>query len=433
MTLLKIYEKKDLTSELRKKLISRESALDESAYDVARDIIADVESRGEAAVLEYTKKFDGADLDGLLAKPEEFDFAEKQLSSSLKKAFEKAAENITEFHMIQKKALMDHETIVSGTRLGFKYVPVGSAGCYVPGGKASYPTSVLMGVIPARIAGIEEPLVITPPDRDGNIMPAVLFAAKLAGTGRILKSGGAQGVAAAAFGLGGPPAQVIAGPGNRFVTAAKALLTARGILRMDMPAGPSEVVVIADSSATPAFVASDMLSQAEHGEDSPAILVTDSREMAEVVARELEKGISDRPARREMKETSIRDHSYAIVFDSIDECIDFSNEYGPEHLEICTANPEDDLNKITSAGSIFVGHFAPVALGDYYSGTNHVLPTGGAAGFYSGLGVDVFMKRLTWQYPSRESLKAAKDHIMEMSIAEGLDQEHGHSVAVRFE
>ncbi len=433
MELLKIYQQSEVTPQKRKELISRESAMDEGAYTIARDIIADVEKRGEQAVFDYTEKFDGIKLKSLLATEAEFDAAEKLLSPELKTAFEKAAKNIHDFHILQRESLKDQETVVEGTRLGFKYVPVDSAGCYVPGGKASYPTSVLMGVIPARIAGVEEPLIITPPDKDGSLMPAVLFAAKLAGTKRILKSGGAQGIAAAAFGLGGPPAQVIAGPGNRFVTAAKALLTSRGILRMDMPAGPSEVVVIADDSANAKFVASDMLSQAEHGEDSPAILVTTSQKLAEEVDREIAQGIKDRPARKDMKETSIRDHSYAIVFDSMDECVRFSNEYGPEHLEICTENPEAILARITSAGSIFVGNYAPVALGDYYSGTNHVLPTGGAAGFYSGLGVDVFMKRLTWQYPTRHSLEDAKKHIVEMSIAEGLDQEHGHSVTVRFE
>ena len=433
MSLLKIYEKKELTPGLRKKLLQRESALDQSAFEIAAKIIEDVEKRREDAVLEYTEKFDGVRLKSLLAAPEEFAAGEKSLDEDLKGAFRQAAENIAEFHRIQKDSLQDREITRRGTRLGIRYLPVDQAGVYVPGGKAAYPSSVLMGVIPARIAGIEEPLILTPPDKTGSVLPAVLFAASLAGTGRILKSGGAQGIAAAAFGLGGKPAQVIVGPGNRFVTAAKSLLTSRGLIRMDMPAGPSEVLVIADDSANAVFVASDMLSQAEHGEDSPAILVTTSRKLAEAVDRELERGIAERPARAEMKRTSIEKESCAIVFDSLAECIDFSNEYGPEHLEICTSDPERDLAEITSAGSIFVGHYAPVALGDYYSGTNHVLPTGGSAGAYSGLGVDTFMKRLTWQYPTKESLGDAKEAILRMSISEGLDQEHGHSVAVRFE
>lgn len=433
MGILKIFQSNQLTREERQKLLQRESALDQKAFEIARSILEDVETRGEAAVIELTRKLDGVELDSLLVKKEEFDRAEKSLAPELKEAFTQAAENIRTFHQLQKDILKDTETNLMGTRLGFKYLPVDQAAVYVPGGKASYPSSVLMGVIPALIAGVKSPLILTPPAPDGSVMPAILFAAKLAGTDRVLKAGGAQGIGAAAFGLAGPPAQVIVGPGNRYVTAAKSLLTSRGLIRMDMPAGPSEVLVIADKSANPVFVASDMLSQAEHGEDSPAILVTDSMELAEAVSRELEKGIADRPARASMKKTSIVEHSCAIVYGNLEEAIQFSNDYGPEHLEICTENPDQVLEKITSAGSIFVGHYAPVALGDYFSGTNHVLPTGGSAGYYSGLGVDTFMKRLTWQYPTRESLEKAKDHIVRMSVSEGLDQEHGHSVTVRFE
>ncbi len=431
--LLKIYSHSEITPQLRRKLISRESALDEKAFDVARNIIHDVETRGEEAVLEYTEKFDGARLTSLMVSEEEFAMSRNLLSSELKGAFEKAAHNIRTFHQLQRNALENRSTSIAGTKIGYRYIPVDYAAAYVPGGKASYPSSVLMGIIPAIIAGVEQPLIITPPDRNGKILPAVLFAAELAGTRRILKAGGAQGIAAAAFGLAGSPAQVVVGPGNRFVTAAKSLLTSRGILRMDMPAGPSEVIIIADKTANPLYIASDLLSQAEHGEDSPAILLTDSEELARATAEEVEKGIQDRPSRKEMKSESIRHHSYAIVFSSIADCVSFSNEYGPEHLEICTANPERELETITSGGSVFMGHYAPVALGDYFSGTNHVLPTGGAARFYSGLGVDVFLKRITWQHPTRESLEAAKEEILLMSKAEGLDQEHGHSVAVRFE
>ncbi len=432
MSLLTIYNNKDLTTEKKLELISRESALDESAYSIASGIIADVEKRRDAAVIEYTEKFDGVRLDSVVLPAAEIEKAAARLDPELKKAFDQAAENIYEFHKLQKENLVSRETTVRGTRLGFSYMPVECAAVYVPGGKASYPTSVLMGVIPAKIAGVKEIILITPPSKDGGVMDAVLYACKVAGVTQIIRAGGAQGIAAAAFGLGGSPARVIAGPGNRFVTAAKALLTSRGILRMDMPAGPSEIIVIADSSANPLYVASDMLSQAEHGEDSPAILLTDSLEFAQAVDHEIQKGIEERPERREMKLTSITRHSYAIVYDSIADAFDFSNEYGPEHLEICTRDPYADLEKITSAGSVFLGNYAPVALGDYFSGTNHVLPTGGATSCYSGLGVDTYLRRITWQYPTRASLEAAKDPILLMSKAEGLDQEHGHSVAVRF-
>lgn len=432
MGLLKIYKGKDLTPSLRKELLQRESALDQDAFRIVEEILSAVEAGGEAAVIDFTKRFDGVELKELLATPAEFERAERALDPELKRAFEKAADHIRQFHAVQKRHLTSDEITVDGTRLGYKYVPVDGAGVYVPGGKASYPSSVLMGLIPASLAGVSSPLVITPPDKSGSVMDAVLFCAKLGGSSRVLKAGGAQGVAAAAMGLAGKPAQVIAGPGNRYVTAAKSLLVSRGLIRMDMPAGPSEVIVIADSTANPLFVASDMLSQAEHGEDSPAILLTDSMELALAVEQELKRGMEDRPARGAMKRTSIERHSYAVVFDDLVDAIHFSNDYGPEHLEICTKDPMKDLASITSAGSVFLGNYAPVALGDYYSGTNHVLPTGGSAGFYSGLGVETFMKRITYQYPTEASLRAAMDPIVRMSTAEGLDQEHGHSVQVRF-
>lgn len=433
MALLKIYHASELDETARKKLIQRESAEDRDAYRIAEQVIDDIMARGEEAVIEYTRKYDGVELDQLLVTKSEFDRAEKNLDPELKKAFEKAADNIRIFHELQKKNLGQDEIVVEGTRLGYRYIPVNGSGVYVPGGKASYPSSVLMGLIPAGVAGVKSPLVITPPDKSGSVHDSVLFCARLGGSDRVLKAGGIQGVTAAAIGLSGMPAEVIAGPGNRYVTAAKSILTARGLIRMDMLAGPSEVIVIADKTANPLFIASDMLSQAEHGEDSPAILLTDSSKLAEETAAQIEKGISDRPQRAAMKTESIREHSYAIVFDSLDDAIAFSNDYGPEHLEICTENPDHDLLKITSAGSVFLGHYAPVALGDYYSGTNHILPTGGSGRFYSGLGVEHFLKRLTYQHPTKESLQKAMAPILLMSTEEGLDQEHGHSVAVRFE
>ena len=431
--MLRIFQNKDLTPDSRAKLMLRESAEDPEGFEIARGIVERVEREGLGAVRELTLKFDGCDLQDFAVSRAEFDAAEGQLTAAERDAFERAARNIRDFHTLQKDSLTNQETEIDGAALGFRYVPMDGAGVYVPGGKALYPSSVLMGVTPAVIAGVPEPLVITPPDENGQIHPAVLFCAKLAGTTRILKAGGAQAVAAAALGLVFPPVHFIAGPGNRFVTAAKQILASRGKIGLDSPAGPSEVIVIADESARADFVASDLLSQAEHGADSPAILLTDSRELAEATAREVERGIAERPDRADMKSTSIRDHSYAVVFDTLEDAFVFSNEYGPEHLEICTRDPRADLEKITSAGSIFLGHFAPVALGDYYSGTNHVLPTGGAARAYSGLGVDTFMKRLTYQHPTRESLRNALDPIMLMSKIEGLEHEHGHSVAVRFE
>lgn len=432
--MLRIFEADQLSKAERAELMLRASSEDRDAPELVREIIDRVEREGASAVVEFTQRFDGVQLaaDGLMAAPAEFDAAEAQLSEELKQAFREAYQNIQAFHRLQRESLVDQETTIDGARLGFKYTPVEGAGVYVPGGKAAYPSSVLMGLTPANIAGVAQSLLITPPNAEGSVDPAVLFCARLAGCEHVLKSGGAQGVAAAAFGLGGRRVQVVAGPGNRYVMAAKSILTARGLIRMDMPAGPSEVVVIADETANAEYVAADLLSQAEHGEDSPAILLTNSRAFAEAVDQAVQRGIQNRPQRAEMKSTSIREHSYAIVYKDLADAFDFANEYGAEHLEICTNDPEADFAKIHCAGSVFLGHYAPVALGDYYSGTNHVLPTGGAARAYSGLGVETFLKRISFQHPTKASLKKALQPILLMSRHEGFDQEHGHSVAVRF-
>ncbi len=431
MALLRTFHAKDLTRAARSALTKRAYADDRSAFAVVEEIVSRIEAEGEKAVLAYTEKFDGVRLESLVVPESEIKNAAQGLDPALRKAFEKAAENIEAFHELQKAALSQKETTISGTRIGFRYTAVEGAAVYAPGGKALYPSSVLMGLIPARIAGADA-ILVTPPDRSGSVHPAVLFAAQLAGARQILRVGGAQGVAAAALGVGVPACQVIVGPGNRFVTAARAILAARGIIRPDVPAGPSEVIVIADDSANPAFVASDLLSQAEHGEDSPCILLTASEKLAALVVAEVEKGIADRPERAAMKSKSIREHSFILLCRDLEDAFDFSNEYAPEHLEICTRDASRDLEKVKHAGSVFLGNYAPVALGDYFSGTNHVLPTAGGARLFAGLGVDTFMKRLTFQEPTKESLRHALEPILLMSRAEGLEHEHGHSVAVRF-
>ncbi|MBL8022379.1 MAG: histidinol dehydrogenase [Leptospirales bacterium] len=416
--------------------MQRSYAQDEEAFSVARTILARVEAEGTPAVIEYSQQFDKVRLSDVLVSPEEWKAADT-VPAAVRNAFTQAYQNISAFHGLHLESLQNRKTSVAGTELGFKYLPVETAAMYVPGGKASYPSSVLMGLIPAVIAGVKNRLVVTPPDASGSVIPEILFCAKLAGATEIIKAGGVQGLAAAAFGNRAPglttkPAQVLVGPGNRYVTAAKAILASRGLLRIDMPAGPSEVLVIADHSARPDFVAADLLSQAEHGSDSAAVLCCLSEEFAKKVDLEIERGFAERPARREMKETSIREHSFALVFENIQEAVDFSNEYAPEHLEICTQNPAELAERITSAGSVFLGHYAPVALGDYFSGTNHILPTGQAAHAFSGLGVETFMKRITFQHPTKESLRQALEPIQIMSKVEGLEFEHGHSVEIRF-
>ncbi len=429
--MLAIHEASKLSHIELQRLLERVSSQDTEAYQIVQTILDDVEREGLPAVQRYTEQLDGAKLENFIVTEDEYIQAENALNDQLKEAFLHAKENITSFHMLQNEGLQDKETVVAGTRIGFRYLPVEIAGLYVPGGLANYPSSVLMGVIPAKIAGVKDFLIITPPSPDGKVDPAVLYCAKLTGASAILKVGGAQGIGAATFGLFFRPVGILVGPGNRYVTAAKLILGAQGRLRMESPAGPSEIVVIADETARPDFVAADLLSQAEHGPDSVAVLLCCSKTFAEQVSREIEQGIMKRPTRREMKQKSIQEHSFALVFDNWEGVYGFANDYAPEHLELCVQDPEMALHKIKNAGSIFLGHYAPVALGDYYSGTNHILPTGGAARFYSGLGVDSFLKKITYQYPSKESLKNATEAILAMSRQEGLEHEHGHSVCIR--
>jgi histidinol dehydrogenase len=433
---LRILDYSTLGDADRARLLERAYQQDEQALETARSILARVRSEGKSAVLALTEQYDGARMSDLLVSSEEWKAADA-VAPEIQEAFSRAHRNIQEFHKVQKDALEGRSAVIDGTELGFRYVPVETAAMYVPGGKASYPSSVLMGLVPAVQAGVQNRIVITPPDKEGRVLPEVLYCARLAGATAILKAGGAQGIAAAAFGRSAPgvtvpPAQVVVGPGNRYVTAAKVLLSSTGIVRIDLPAGPSEVLVIADHTANPEYAAADLLSQAEHGEDSMAVLVCTSEAFAREVSSWIARGFEERPARRAMKETSIRQHSYALVVKSIEEAVEFSNLFAPEHLELCVQDPEAVLRRITSAGSVFLGNYAPVALGDYYSGTNHILPTGRAGLAYSGLGVETFMRRITFQHPTRESLKNALDPIMVMSRVEGLEFEHGHSVAVRF-
>ncbi|MBK8393944.1 MAG: histidinol dehydrogenase [Leptospiraceae bacterium] len=397
------------------------------AFDVVIPILKEVKEKGDVAIRHYTEKFDKIKL-------ENFKFHTRELEVNIpedwKSALEKAKSNIRQFHAAQLKTKT--EIIVSGNRLGIKYTPVESVAVYAPGGKALYPSSVLMGAIPAKIAGVKNVSLITPPSKEGGLNPVLLYAAQIAGVDTIYTIGGAQGIAALAYGTDTvTKAEFIVGPGNRYVTAAKSYLAGVGQIGIESPAGPSEVLIIADNSANPEWVACDMLSQAEHGEDSVAILVTNSEELAKNVDLELKKALSARPKRKEMKERAIDENSYILIFPNIEECIEFSNIYAPEHLEIITENYESDFEKITHAGSVFLGKYSPVAMGDYISGTNHVLPTAGGSRIYSSLGVDTFLKRVTYQEIRRDSLKELYPFVKTLSEIEGLDEEHGTSVYLR--
>ena len=394
---------------------------------VVKDILKNVAARGDEAVREYNLKFDGNALKSLEVTRAEFDEAEAALSEEYKSVVRASAENITFFH---KKQVKEGFEIVreGGVILGQKYTPVAVAGVYVPGGTASYPSTVLMDVIPAKIAGVGKIVMVTPVKCGGKVRPEILYAARVAGADMVFKVGGAQAIAALAYGTQTiPKADVIVGPGNIFVALAKKLVY--GIVNVDMIAGPSEILVIADGKSNPVFVAADMLSQAEHDKLASAVLVTDSEQLACAVQEEIERQLCSME-REEIARVSIENNGKIIVCGSIDEAIDIANQIAPEHLEVCVDEPMAYLGKIKNAGSIFLGRYTPEALGDYFAGPNHTLPTNGAAKFSSPLSVDDFVKKSSYiRYTESELLKAA-DTVTAFAESEGLFG-HANSVKVR--
>lgn len=398
-----------------------------ATLEKVKPIIEEVRMNGDSALRNFTKKFDGLDLDRFVFDPKEVNT--DSIPRELKIAFAKAKENIESFHKHQSQK--SWEETISGNRLGIRFVPMNSVTVYAPGGKALYPSSILMGAIPAKIAGVPNIQLATPP-QIGGIPPILAYVAQLAGIDRIITLGGAQAIAACAFGTETiSKSDFIVGPGNPYVAAAKTYLAGIGVIGIESPAGPSEVLVIADNSANPRWIACDLLSQAEHGEDSVAILATDSLDLINRVEKELDIALKERTKRKEVKLRAIEDNSFLLKFDSIQDCIKFSNLYAPEHLEIITNDPRKDFEFITTAGSVFLGAYSPVAMGDYISGTNHVLPTAGGAHLHSSLGVNHFYKRITYQEITKESLVDLYPHVKAMSESEGLDEEHGHSVYLR--
>ncbi|TGL37290.1 histidinol dehydrogenase [Leptospira perdikensis] len=399
-----------------------------SATERILPILEAVKSRGDKALIDYTEKFDGIKLTSITLDPQSI---QTNIDPKIKESFLRAKANIEAFHEAQKRE--SWSKVIDGNRLGVKYTPIPSLSVYAPGGKALYPSSVLMGVIPAKIAGVGNIQLITPPQKDG--LPEILiWLSQILGVSRIVTVGGAQGIAATAYGTESvPKSEFVVGPGNAYVAAAKSYLAGQGLIGIDSPAGPSEVCIIADSSANPKWVACDMLSQAEHGEDSSAILLTTDPSFANLVSEELEKAFVERPKRLEMKQNSIYKNSAILVFPNLEDCIWFSNELAPEHLEIQTKENDFVFSKIEHAGSVFLGPYSPVAMGDYISGTNHILPTARGSRIYSSLGVDTFLKRVTFQEVTKESLETLYPFVKLMSELEGLDEEHGTSVKVRTE
>lgn len=409
-------------------LLSRQVGIQDVLPGVS-EIVTEVASEGDKALLKYTEKFDGAKLESLRVTPEEIAGAYEAVDEDLMDSLRQAAENIFAFHSEQKERDFWLTEVTPGVLVGQKVVPLESVGAYVPGGRASYPSSALMTVIPAKVAGVPRIVVCTPPASDGQINPLTLVAADIAGADEIYKLGGVQAVAAMAFGTESiDRVRKIVGPGNVYVTAAKLLV--REAVEIDFPAGPSEVLIIADRTANPGILASDMIAQAEHDPSSMAVLVTTDELMAQAVAEEMH--IQAQAASRKEIVMQSLEHCAVLVASGLEEAVDFSNAFAPEHLEIITVNPMEVLEEIQNAGSIFLGSFTPVAAGDYASGTNHVLPTSGYARVFSGLNVDHFTKKMTVQMISEDGLGALKNSIVPLAEAEGLFA-HAESVRRRLE
>ncbi len=394
-------------------------------------ILADVKENGDEAVFDYTKRFDGADInaDNIVVTKEEIDEAYSLVDEQLVEVIRKALVNIRDYHAKQKQYSWFDST-PNGTILGQKVTPLNRVGVYVPGGKAAYPSSVLMNIIPAKVAGVSQIIMTTPPGKDGKINPGTLVAANEAGVDVIYKVGGAQAIAAMAYGTGCiKKVDKIVGPGNIYVALAKKAVY--GHVSIDSIAGPSEILVIADETANPRYVAADLLSQAEHDEMASAILITTSEELADKVSSEIE-GFVAELSRSEIISKSLENYGYILIARDIEEAVETANEIASEHLEIVTKDPFTVMTKIRNAGAIFLGEYSSEPLGDYFAGPNHVLPTNGTAKFFSPLGVDDFIKKSSIISYSREALEPIHEDIIKFANAERLTA-HANSIKVRFE
>lgn len=410
-----------------KSLLKRPTMDLEEIEKQVRPVMEAVKARGDEALREFTEKFDGVRVNELLVSAEEIVAAGTIVPDELKEAISVAKANIETFHAAQQTDMLKVETM-PGVNCYRKSVAIDKVGLYIPGGTAPLFSTVLMLAIPAKIAGCSEIVLCTPPDKQGNVHPAILFAAALVGVTRVFKAGGAQAIAAMAFGTDSiPKVSKIFGPGNQYVTAAKQLSTRYG-LAIDMPAGPSEVAVYADASAVPAFVAADLLSQAEHGADSQVVLVADSQDVVTAVNKAIEEQLKSLP--RAVVALKALENSIGIVLERQADAVDLLNEYGAEHLILSVANPWQVADKIINAGSVFLGNYTPESAGDYASGTNHTLPTNGYAKMYSGVSLDSYVKKITYQEISREGLISLGPVIEKMAEAEQLEA-HKNAVTLR--
>lgn len=430
--MLKIVDYKGNLEAVATKLDSRKESVNKEVNEAVLKIIEDINERGNKALYEYCLKFDGYQINDekdLIVSEIEKEEALKQIDADYLRILERSKEQITEFHknQIDKSWSLFKD---NGVIMGQMVRPIERVALYVPGGTASYPSTVLMNAVPAKLAGVKDLVIITPVKEDGKVNPIIIAAAKVSGVDTIYKFGGAQGVAAIAHGTETiKKADKIVGPGNIFVATAKKL--SYGLVDIDMVAGPSEVLVIADENANPKYIAADLMSQAEHDKLASALLVTTSRDLVAKVNGELVRQMAYL-SRRDIIEESLVNYGGAIIVDNLNEAFDVSNYLAPEHLEVLVDNPVNMLPKIKNAGSIFLGEYSPEPLGDYMSGTNHVLPTGGTAKFYSALGVYDFVKYSSYSYYPKNVLGEFKEDVIKFAKSEGLDA-HANSVAVRFE
>ncbi|WP_294954047.1 histidinol dehydrogenase [uncultured Eubacterium sp.] len=410
-------------------LKKRNVETDEKIVSIVSNIIAEVKENGDDAVREFTVRFDGGVPKKSVIEKDELNQYLDMVDDEFKSAIVKAKDNIYDFHMRQSQQswMMTKE---NGVIMGQRVRGLHRVGIYVPGGTAAYPSSVLMNAVPAKIAGVKEIIMVTPPAKDGNPDPNIMAAAAVAGVDRVFLVGGAQAVAALAFGTEKiPKVDKIVGPGNIFVATAKKLLY--GIVDIDMVAGPSEILIVADKTADPSFLAADLMSQAEHDKMASAILLTTSVDLARATLHEIDKQVKTLE-RQEIIRESLENYGEIIVCEDLEQAINFANELAPEHLELCISEPLKYIGRVDNAGSVFLGNFSPEPLGDYYAGPNHVLPTSGTARFFSPLGVDSFVKKSSFIYYTPAELRNAKDDIIKLANSEGLTA-HANSVKVRFE
>ena len=426
--MLRLIDSTDL-NKLQDYLEEREDDVEKEIVVTVENIISDVKKRKDIALKQYTEQFDNVSIDNFIMSEEEINIIYETVDKEFIKNLIEAKENITYYHkqQIQSGYELQKE---HGVYLGQRVIPLEKVGVYVPGGRAAYPSSVLMNVIPAKIAGVKEIVMVTPPSKDGTINPYIVAAAKIAGVTKIYKVGGAQAIGALAYGTETiPKVDKIVGPGNIFVATAKRLVY--GKVDIDMIAGPSEILVVADNNANPVYVAADLISQAEHDPMASSILLTTSKELIDAVNEELERQTNQLPKKHIIKE-SLLNYGTAMVCETLEQCIEISNKIAPEHLELMIESGKDYLDLVKNAGSVFLGYYTCESIGDYFGGTNHVLPTNGTARFYSPLSCDSFVKKSSYLYYSKEAIQRDGKKIINIAEKENLDG-HANAVKVRLE